>query len=82
MCEEKMLQEQHENLTEAADEADQLRDRHFNPWRIPRTEKARAAIRDVAHQLQSFERLYKHRKRKRRAVDQEAFETTVSGHRL
>lgn len=76
--EELTLQEQHENLTEAADESDQLRDRHFNPWRIPRTEKARAAIQDVVHQLQSFERLYKHRKRKRRAVDLEAFEATVS----
>ena len=76
--EEKALQEQHENLTEAADEAEQLRDRHFNPWRTPQTEKARAAIRDVAHQLQSYERLYQLRKRKRRPADQEAFEATVS----
>ena len=78
VCEEKTLQEQHENLTEAADEAEQLRDRRFNPWRMPRTEKAQEAIRDIVHQLQSYERLHQLRKRKRRPADQDAFVATVS----
>ena len=72
------LKEQYINLAEDAEEVEKLQDRRFNPWRIPVTEKAQGAIREVIHQIQSYERLYKLRKRKRRPADQETFEATVS----
>ena len=78
VCEEKTLQEQHENLTEDAEEVEQRRDRHFNPWRMPRTEKAQAVIQDVIQQLQAYEVHQQLRQRRRRQADQEVFEATVS----
>ncbi|PKN09758.1 MAG: hypothetical protein CVU73_02115 [Deltaproteobacteria bacterium HGW-Deltaproteobacteria-8] len=72
------MKEQLEDLVEGAEEVEKLQDRRFNPWRIPVTEQVQGVILDVLQQLQSYERLYKLRKRKRRKADQEVFETTVT----
>ena len=53
-------------------------DRPFNPFRVPRSEKARAIVADVLGQLQAFERMKKVRQRKRRPADQTTFEQTVA----
>jgi hypothetical protein len=53
-------------------------DRPFDPYRCPRSEKARAVVADVLTQLQNYERHRALRKRARKATDQEAFETAVS----
>ena len=52
--------------------------RFFQPHRAPRSDDAKALVEDVLIQLQSFERLYKKRKRARKAIDQEIFEETVT----
>lgn len=63
---------------EAEEQEEQLRDRHFNPWRIPKTEKARAIILDVTQQLQAYEEYHQLRQRRRKQTDQQTFEATVS----
>ncbi len=57
---------------------ERLRDRHFNPWRMPRTEKSRAVVAEVLQQLQAYEVHHQLRLRRRRKADQETFEATVS----
>ncbi len=63
---------------EAEEQEKRLRDSHFNPWRIPRTERARAVVAEVLQQLQAYEERSQLRQRSRRKVDQETFEATVS----
>lgn len=52
--------------------------RPFNPWRIPKTERARAVVEDVLNQIQNHERYYGARQRRRKAPDQKVFEATLS----
>src|SRR5207248_171675 len=61
------------------DEPEDLpKDLWFEPYRIPATDRARAVVQDVTHQVQSLERFRQTRKRKRRATDQARLEATVS----
>src|SRR5262249_54037320 len=53
-------------------------DRWFNPYRAPKSDRARAVVRDVTGQVQSLESYRKLRQRARRPKDQEAFEGIVS----
>ena len=55
-----------------------LRDRPFNPWRIPASAKTEAIVQEVLHQLQVYERVFKLRRRKRKKADQETFEAAVT----
>lgn len=54
------------------------RDRPFNAYRCPRSDKTGAIVADVMIQLQNYEKLLKLRQRKRRPDDQVTFEATVS----
>jgi hypothetical protein len=49
------------------------RDRFFNPLRQAKTASAKALVADVVHQLQSYERYDKLRKRSRKKRDLEIF---------
>ncbi len=60
------------------DDAETPRDRPFEAYRKPRTEKARAIVADVINQLQRYEEVNRLRRRRRRADDQKTFETTVA----
>lgn len=64
--------------SEAEEWEERLRDRHFNPWRMPRTEKSRAVVAEVLQQLQAYEESHQLRQRRRRQGDQETFQATVS----
>jgi hypothetical protein len=46
------------------------RDPSFNPFRAPRTDRARALVREVAQQVGAYEEASRVRQRKRRSVDQ------------
>lgn len=63
---------------ETEEQEERLRDSHFNPWRMARTEKARAVVAEVFQQLQAYEVRHQLRKRRRRQADQQTFEATVS----
>jgi hypothetical protein len=52
--------------------------RHFDPWRLPASDAARAVIADILNQVQNYEEYYGLRERKRRPKDQETFEATVT----
>lgn len=52
-------------------------DRPFDPFRVPKSEAARALVADVLNQLQNYEEHLGLRKRARRAVDQGRFEAAV-----
>ncbi len=54
------------------------RDRRFCPYRYPKTDPAKAVVADVLNQLQNYEQYFGLRKRARKQVDQEIFETTVA----
>lgn len=54
------------------------RDRPFNPWRRPATDRANAVVNDVRNQLERFDAACMQRKRKRRPADQRTFEETVA----
>lgn len=54
------------------------RDRPFNPYRCPKSDKVRNIVADIANQLQNYEKHFELRKRKRRPADQVIFEATVS----
>ena len=54
------------------------RDRPFNAYRCPRSDKVEAIVADVTNQLQNYEKFLKLRRRKRRPDDQTTFEATVS----
>jgi hypothetical protein len=67
------------NDAQAIFEADSIpRDTWFNPYRAPKTDRARAVVNDVTNQVQNFERFEMFRKRARRPRDQQAFEDSVS----
>jgi hypothetical protein len=53
-------------------------DRFFEPWRAPRTPKAKTLVADVIRQIESYEERRKLRDRKRKQRDQVAFEMTVA----
>jgi hypothetical protein len=65
-----------EDATDDTDAAPQ--DTWFNPYRVPKTEQARAVVRDVMTQVQSLEQHDGLRKRARRQADQERFEAQVA----
>jgi hypothetical protein len=65
-------------LATTVDELTQVRDRPFDPYRIPKTDGARALVADVLNQLQNYEQHLRKRQRQRRPRDQEVFEQTVS----
>jgi hypothetical protein len=54
------------------------RDRQFDDWRRPKTDRSKAIVAEVIRELQNFETRKKLRKRKRRPADQALFEETVS----
>ncbi|WP_262029246.1 hypothetical protein [Microvirga sp. Mcv34] len=53
-------------------------DRFFEPWRAPRTDKAKALVADVIRQVESYERHRKPRERARTKSAQTVFETTIA----
>lgn len=57
---------------------DEPRDRPFNPWRCPKTDKAGQAVADAFAVAQARETERGLRKRKRRPADQERFEAAVT----
>ncbi|MDO9082092.1 MAG: hypothetical protein Q7U56_02285, partial [Humidesulfovibrio sp.] len=63
---------------EAEEQEERLRDSHFNPWRMARTERSKAVVAEVLQQLQAYEVRNQLRQRRRRKADQEVFEATVS----
>jgi hypothetical protein len=65
-----------DTLADDADVAPQ--DTWFNPYRVPKTEQARAVVRDVLNQVQGLEEHDKLRKRARKQADQERFEASVT----
>ena len=50
----------------------------FNPYRMPKTERAWAVVRDVWRQVQAAERFEGLRERARSPADQEVFNATVN----
>jgi hypothetical protein len=52
--------------------------RPFNPWRRPKTERAKAVIRDVLNQVQNYEKYLRKRQRGRKPADQQVFEATIT----
>lgn len=62
---------------EAEEQEERLRDSHFNPWRMARTERSKAVVAEVLQQLQAYEVRNQLRQRRRRKADQEVFEATV-----
>jgi hypothetical protein len=58
--------------------AGRVRDRFFDPWRAPRTEKAKGLVADVIRQLEAYERHRRPRRRQRKQQDQAVFEETVA----
>jgi hypothetical protein len=63
-------------LAAGADDAPQ--DTWFNPYRLPKTERAWTIVRDVLGQVQSFEQHFGLRERGRRQADQERFEASIA----
>lgn len=60
------------------DAPEPLRDRPFNPWRIPNTPRVQDIVQEVISQVEAYERHYKLRQRSRRPADQATFEAAVS----
>ena len=60
------------------DTPEPLRDRPFNPWRIPTTDRAQDIVHEVIRQVENYERHHKLRQRRRRQADQTSFEAAVS----
>ena len=56
----------------------QIRDRKFNPWRIPLTQEAKDLVQLVLMELQEYEQRLQVRKRRRREADQLVFEETTA----
>ncbi len=54
------------------------RDRHFQSFRIPRTDAAKIVVADVVNQIQNYEKHFGHRKRARKEDDQRTFEATIA----
>jgi hypothetical protein len=63
-------------FTQDANDAPQ--DTWFNPYRLPKSERAWAIVRDVVGQVQSFEQHFGLRERGRRQTDQERFEASIA----
>jgi len=55
-----------------------VRDRMFNPWRMPVTPEAMDLVQRVLMELQEYEQRHQVRKRRRREADQQVFEETVA----
>ena len=58
--------------------AEEPRDRPFNPFRAPKSDKVKKVIAEFVRYIQNYERHYGLRRRKRKARDQETFEAIVS----
>lgn len=58
-------------------ESKKPQDRPFDPFRIARTDIAKALVADVLNQLQNYEQHFKLRQRARRKEDQKTFERIV-----
>lgn len=54
------------------------RDPALDPWRIPKTPRAKALVADITAQLDSYEALREPRKRKRKVADRRTHEALVS----
>jgi hypothetical protein len=52
--------------------------RPFNPWRTPKTDRAKAVVGDVLNQVQNFEKYLRKLQRRRKAADQQTFEATIT----
>ena len=52
-------------------------DRRFDPYRIPRTERARKLVRQNVQHIETLEEMLELRARKRKAADRPTFEATV-----
>lgn len=72
------MRERQEHQAEESGEIEKPRDRGFNPWRMPRTEKAWAVIKDILNQVQNYELHFNLRRRRRKQADQRVFEATVA----
>jgi len=59
-------------------EAEPPKDRPFNPWRVPTSDRLKAVASEAITLLQNYERYFAKRKRARRPVDQATFEATVT----
>ena len=66
-----------EDLQEEVNE-DEPKDRPFNPWRIPISDKSKAVVAEAVTMIMNYEKRFEVRKRKRRPDDQATFEATVS----
>lgn len=66
------------DLEGTEESTDELQDIRFNPWRIPKTDKAKALVNEAINQVQNYETYYKLRTRKRKQDDQERFKAAVS----
>src|SRR6266496_2712410 len=66
----------HGTLNDDADQSEQ--DTWFNTYRLPKTERAWAVVRDVVGQVQGLEHHDGLRKRARKQADQERFEASVT----
>jgi hypothetical protein len=53
-------------------------DTWLNPERAPKTERARAVVGEVLHQVQNYEAFKELRQRARKSTDQQLFETTIT----
>jgi hypothetical protein len=57
---------------------DTPQDRHFDPYRRPRTDKAKGLVADVLNQVQNMEKHHELLKRKRKPAEQAVFEQRVT----
>lgn len=67
-----------ENTEDDFDPEERPKDRFFNPWRIPITERSKAIVEEAVRMLENYESHLNLRKRKRKPSDQAIFEETVS----
>jgi hypothetical protein len=54
------------------------KDRFFQSFRRPRTDAARAVVKDITNQIENYEKRFGLRKRKRKKADQAIFEATIA----
>jgi hypothetical protein len=64
------------DVDETLDE--QTEDRWFFPYRVPKTDRARAVVADVVQNLRGYEKHGGLRKRARKKTDREMFEATIT----
>lgn len=67
-----------DNENDDADHLVRLKDRPFNPWRIPLSPNVASIVDEAVRMLENYEGYYSKRKRKRRPADQDTFVATVA----